>query len=213
MTAITQLKMGLVTCCLIVAAGCAQKNEPIASAKEEPVFAVTGIAVMPVRPAVDYDDAVSPEEEASLHDGKQVMDGLLKQVLTGKPGVRFVAQQSRAGKAGGGVSNLEAARKIAAQQGCNAILETTLSRYSERVGGDYGVKQPAAVTFAYKLYEVGDGRVLCHGRFDEKQQSVMENILVLSKAKSRGLTWLTAEELARDGLQEKLGQCTYLGGK
>ena len=113
----------------------------------------------------------------------------------------------------GAVNKLEAARRIAAQQGCNTILETTLSRYNERVGGDYGVKQPAAVTFAYKLYEVGEGRVLCHGRFDEQQQSVMENLLALPKAQSRGLTWLTAEELARDGLQERLGQCSYLGGK
>jgi hypothetical protein len=55
--------------------------------------------------------------------------------------------------------------------------------------------------------------VLCHGRFDEQQQSVMENLLALPKAQSRGLIWLTAEELARDGLQERLGQCSYLGGK
>jgi uncharacterized protein (DUF2237 family) len=110
-------------------------------------------------------------------------------------------------------ASLDAARRIAAQQGCNAVLETTLSRYSERVGGDYGVKQPAAVTFAYKLYETGEGRVLCHGRFDEQQQSLMENLLALPKTKSRGLVWLTAEELARDGLKEKLGQCSYLGGQ
>ena len=81
------------------------------------------------------------------------------------------------------------------------------------MGGDYGVKQPAAVTFTYKLYEVGEGRVLCHGGFDEKQQSVMENLLTLPKAQSRGLVWLTAEELSRDGLREKLGQCSYLGGQ
>jgi hypothetical protein len=55
--------------------------------------------------------------------------------------------------------------------------------------------------------------VLCHGRFDEQQQSVMENLLALPKAQSRGLIWLTAEELARDGLQERLGQCSYLGAK
>jgi hypothetical protein len=211
-TAITRLKMGLTVCCLIVATGCAQKDESIPASKD-PVVAVSGIAVMPVRTAVDFEDTVSSADEKSLKDGSQVMNGLLKQVLTGKPGVRFVPEQSRTGGTDGAVNKLEAARRIAAQQGCNAVLETTLSRYNERVGGDYGVKQSAAVTFAYKLYEVGEGRVLCHGRFDEQQQSVMENLLALPKAKSRGLTWLTAEELARDGLQEKLGQCSYLGGK
>jgi hypothetical protein len=211
-TAITQLKMGLAVCCLIVAAGCAQKNESNPVSKD-PGVAVSGIAVMPVRSAVDFEDAVSSADEKSLRDGSQVMNGLLKQVLAGKPGVRFVSEQPRAGANEKASNKLEAARRIAAQQGCNAVLETTLSRYSERVGGDYGVKQSAAVTFAYKLYEVGEGRVLCHGRFDEQQQSVMENLLALPKAQSRGLTWLTAEELARDGLQEKLGQCSYLGGK
>ena len=66
-------------------------------------------------------------------------------------------------------------------------------------------------TFAYRLYETGEGRVLCHGRVDERQQSVMENLFTLSKAKSRGLIWLSAEELARDGLREKFGECSYLG--
>jgi hypothetical protein len=211
-TARAQLKMGLAVCCFIAAAGCAQNDETI-SASKEPVVAVSGIAVMPVRSAVDFEEAVSLVDEKSLKDGVQVMDSLLKQVLAGKPGVRFVVQQSEAGGSERRVNNLEAARRIAAQQGCNAILETTLSRFNERVGGDFGVKQPAAVTFAYKLYEVGDGRVLCHGRFDEQQQPVMENLLALSRAKTRGFTWLTAEELARAGLQERLGQCSYIESK
>ena len=58
MTARAQLKMGLAVCCLIVAAGCAQKDETIPASKE-PVVAVSGIAVMPVRSAVDFEEAVS----------------------------------------------------------------------------------------------------------------------------------------------------------
>lgn len=212
MTAITQLKMGLVACCCVVAAGCAQKDAPITAAKG-PVVAVSGVAVMPVRVAVDFEDSAAAADDKSLRDGAEVMNGLLKQVLADKAGVRFVSEKSAVAGGDGAAGKLEAVRRIAAQQHCNAVLETTLSRYSERVGGDYGVKQPAAVTFAYKLYEVGEGRVLCHGRFDEQQQSVMENLLTLPKAQSRGFSWLTAEELARDGLKERLGQCSYLGGK
>ena len=211
MTVLTQLKMGLAVCCLVVAAGCAQKEDakPVVN---EPAVAVSGVAVLPVRSAVETEDGLSLAEEKMMREGVQVMNGLMKEVLAGKSGLRFVSVAQAGGKEGV-VSNLDAARRIAAQQGCNAVLETTLSRYSERVGGDYGVKQPAAVTFTYKLYEVGEGRVLCHGGFDEKQQSVMENLLTLPKAQSRGLVWLTAEELARDGLREKLGQCSYLGGQ
>ena len=52
--------------------------------------------------------------------------------------------------------------------------------------------------------------MLCHGRFDEQQQSVMENLFTLGKAGRRGMTWLTAEELAREGLLGQLEQCKHL---
>lgn len=211
MTVLTQIKMGLAVCCLVVAAGCAQK-EDAKPAVNEPAVAVSGVAVMPVRSAMETEDGLSLAEEKMMREGVQVMNGLMKEALAGKSGIRFVSVAQTGGQEGV-VNNLDAARRIAAQQGCNTVLETTLSRYVERVGGDYGVKQPAAVTFTYKLYEIGEGRVLCHGGFDEKQQSVMENLLTLPKAQSRGLVWLTAEELARDGLREKLGQCPYFGGQ
>jgi len=210
-TVLTQIKMGLAVCCLVVAAGCAQK-EDAKPAVNEPAVAVSGVAVMPVRSAMETEDGLSLAEEKMMREGVQVMNGLMKEALAGKSGIRFVSVAQTGGQEGV-VNNLDAARRIAAQQGCNTVLETTLSRYVERVGGDYGVKQPAAVTFTYKLYEIGEGRVLCHGGFDEKQQSVMENLLTLPKAQSRGLVWLTAEELARDGLREKLGQCPYFGGQ
>lgn len=206
MIAITKLRLGLAACCLLVASGCATKEEPAAAAKAADVQ-LSCIAVLPVLPASDIDDAGA--DHKALAEGSQVMNGLLKQVLAGQAKARFIADD----KTSAGGAGLSQARQRAGQSGCNAALEISLSQYSERVGGDYGVKQPAAVTFAYKLYETGEGKVLCHGRFDERQQSVMENLLTLPKAKTRGLNWLTAEELAREGLQEKLGQCSYLGGK
>ncbi|WP_310601286.1 hypothetical protein [Desulfobulbus sp.] len=211
MKALAQLKMGMAICCLLAAAGCAQKKD-LESVEKVPDFAVSGIAVLPVRPVADMDENLSPADEKILQDGSGVMTGLLKEVLTGKAGVRFVSLGQAKVMEGTG-HTLETARRIAAQQNSNAVLETTLSRYVERVGSEYGVKQPAAVTFAYKLYEVKEGRVLCHGRFDEQQQSLMENLLNLPKTQSRGLVWLTAEELARDGLKEKFAQCPYLEGK
>ena len=84
------------------------------------------------------------------------------------------------------------------------------SMYVERDGGPYGVQQPAAVTLAFRLYDVSTGSMLCHGRFDEQQQSVMENLFTLGKAGRRGMTWLTAEELAREGLLGQLEQCKHL---
>ncbi|MCL2340098.1 MAG: hypothetical protein FWC49_00140 [Proteobacteria bacterium] len=206
-----QLKMGLAICCVLAAAGCAQ-NSAKAPAGANPDIAVKGIAVLPVKPVSDLDENLSGADGKLLQGGSQVLDGLMKERLAGKAGIHFIPA-AQAGKMRGDGYNLATARLVAAQAGCNVVLETTLSRYNERVGGEYGAKQPAAVTFAYKLYEVSEGRVLCHGRFDEQQQSLMENLLDLPKTQSRGLVWLTAEELARAGLKERLAQCPYLEGK
>ena len=213
MTAFFKFKVGLALCCFIVAAGCAQKEGP-ASVATDPSVAISCIAVIPVQPSVDFEDILSPAEKKTLKDGSQVMDGLLKQFLTGKANVRFVAEgQGAAKKTEGVANNLVNARRIADQFKCNAVMETTLSQYADRVGGPYGAKDSAAVTFTYKLYETGSGKVICHGRFDEKQQSVMDNLLTLPKAQNRGMTWLTAEELLREGVKERLGQCSYFEGK
>jgi hypothetical protein len=212
-TARAKVRVGLAVCCFIVAAGCAKKEDP-KPVSADPGVKVSCVAVLPVQPAIDYENVASPVEHKALKDGSEVMDGLLKQFFQGQPQIRFVSQeQARINEDNGAVDSLAGARRIAGQVGCNTILETTISQYTERVGGQYGAKQPAAVTFTYRLYEVGEGKVLCHGRFDEQQQSIMENLLTLPKAKKRGLSWVTAEELLREGVQEKLGQCSYLEGK
>lgn len=207
MTVLSKVRIGLAMSCCIVAAGCAEHEGLAPVAAPEPEIALSCIAVMPVQTVVDADNPMSLADEKSLKDGSQIMNGLLKQQLAENVKARFIPEGQAQGK---GQANVQ---QIAGSTKCNAVLETTLSRYKERVGSQYGVQDSAAVTFAYKLYEVSSGRVLCHGRFDEKQQPLMDNLLTLPKTKSRGLGWLSAEELLRDGMQERLGQCLYLEGK
>lgn len=205
MTTHSLVRLGCIASSLILFAGCAGPQQSTEKESVVPV-SLSCIAVMPAIPSADYDDPAAEESRATLLEGSRVFTSLLKQELAGK-NVRFVDEQD----VDLGSPSIEKSRSIAGKYQCNAVLDLSVSRYVDRVGGDYGVKQPAAVTFAYRLYETGEGRVLCHGRFDERQQSLMENLLTLPKAQSRGLTWLTAEELARDGLREKMGQCSYLG--
>ncbi|MDD2463413.1 MAG: hypothetical protein PHI97_05400 [Desulfobulbus sp.] len=205
MTTQSLVRFGCIASSLFLFAGCGGQQK-IADTEPAAPVSVSCIAVMPAIPAADYDDPATEQSRAILLEGSRVLNGLLKQQLAGKK-VHFVDEQG----VDLGSPTLEKARALAQQYQCNAVLDLSVSRYVERVGGDYGVKQPAAVTFAYRLYETGEGRVLCHGRFDERQQSLMENLLTLPKAQSRGLTWLTAEELARDGLREQFGECSYIG--
>ena len=214
MTAITRITLGLAVWTSLFMGGCAGRDENAATTPG-PEIKVACIGVLPVYPVIDADETLSQAEIKNLNEGSQAMNGLLKEALGGKSGIRFVSTQQMNALTGtsGKFSGLDGARQLGHQVGCNVLLETNLSRYDDRVGGQYGVKESAAVTFDYKLYEVGEGRVLCHGRFDEKQQSVMENLLNLNKASSRGFSWVTAEELMREGLKDRLNQCSYFSDK
>jgi len=205
MTTHSLVRFGSFVGCLLLLAGCAGQKTTNPTLDES--VAISCIAVMPALPTVDYDAPEAQEKNTTLLQGAQVINELVREMLTG-PKVRFVGEQD----VSLGSPTLEKSREIANRYQCNAVMDISVSRFDERVGGDYGVKQPAAVTFAYRLFETGEGRVLCHGRFDERQQSLMENLFALSKAQSRGLTWLSAKELARDGLEEKFGECPSLDG-
>ncbi len=203
----------VVVCLLLTLAGCGAKQEE-AGEPQQPAVAVTCIAVLPAVSVVNYDETISFAEAKKLRQGIQVLDRLLQEQFAGRKDIRFVTGNQLYGQEDSLSGNfLEQARAIANRVSCNAVLETTLWRYSERVGGEYTAKEPASVTFEYRLVETGKGRVLCQGRYDEVQKSVLENLYNLSKARERGFTWVTAEELMREGLRDKFNQCSYLRGE
>lgn len=209
------LLSGVMLGVLGLAAGCASTadapNPAPAEAAKVAAPALTCFGVLPVQVSVAEDRVLSADEEKNLTTGAAVVDAILRDTLSGNKKARMLdASQIGGIQAPEAVVNLENSRELSQSVGCNAILETSLSRYVERDGGPYGVQQPAAVTLAFRLYDTSTGTVLCHGRFDEQQQSVMENLFTLGKAGRRGMTWLTAEELAREGLQGQLQQCKPL---
>ncbi|MFP7755069.1 hypothetical protein ACLG6S_10555 [Thermodesulfobacteriota bacterium B35] len=202
----------LAVCLLLSLAGCSAKQET--EKPQEPAVAVTCIAVLPAASVVNYDETISFAEARKLQKGIQVLDRLLQEQLAGRKDIRFVSDSQLYGMEGTLSENfLVQARKIAHRFSCNAVLETTLWRYSERVGGRYTAKEPASVTFEYRLVATDNGSVLCQGRYDEVQKSVLENLYNLRKARERGFTWVTAEELLREGLRDKFDQCSYLRGE
>jgi len=82
------------------------------------------------------------------------------------------------------------------------VLAGTVWRYRERVGKSMGIEKPAPVAFTVFLVETETGRRLWQGVFDETQRSLSENVLKAPDFFRRGARWLTAEELARAGLEE-----------
>lgn len=195
---------------VFVFSGCAKKPEqkPV---PRDPALAISCVGVMPVQAAVDVSSAMSFAQAKQLKEGATIMDALLKKKFAGRREFRFVNPAQVYGlDVDGEGSRLGSLQKIAEQMSCNAMLEISISRFSDRVGGEYTAKDPASVAFQYRLYEVGEGKILCQGSFDEVQKSLMENLYNWKSARSRGFTWITSEQLLQEGIDEKFSQCGYL---
>jgi len=195
---------------LLLSVGCSKKTDT-SPASQVPDYAVTCIGVLPVAIADNFDEIVPAAEKKQLQNGVQVLNELLKQQFISRPDVRLVSD----GQISGMDENLPAkplarAKVVADRLSCNTVLETTLRRYKDRVGGQYTAKDPASVAFDFRLIAIPEGTVLCSGTFDEVQQSVMENLFNFKTATERGFTWVTAEQLMREGLRARFSECPYL---
>ena len=90
------------------------------------------------------------------------------------------------------------------RHGADGVLVGFVYRYKERVGKGYGAESPASVAFDMHLIRVADERTIWSAHFNETQQSLGDNLYKLGSFISRGGRWVTAEELAKSGLEKIL---------
>ena len=65
------------------------------------------------------------------------------------------------------------------------------------------MEDPASVALDFYLIDVKNERMI-RSRYEETQESLIENLLTLQKFADRGGKWVTATRLASDGIEEKL---------
>jgi hypothetical protein len=95
-------------------------------------------------------------------------------------------------------------KEVGEELNADGIVVGYLYRYRERQGYDYSVEKPASVFFEIHLLRVQDGALVWKGIFNKTQSSLMENVLGVSyfiKDKGR---WLTAQELAMEGMEDTI---------
>ncbi|MPZ75756.1 MAG: hypothetical protein GEU77_04470 [Deltaproteobacteria bacterium] len=97
-------------------------------------------------------------------------------------------------------------REIGEMVFADAVMVGRIQRFRERVGDDWGVKSPASVAFVLDLVDVRRGDVIWSARFDETQKALSENILAIGDISQRGVRWLSAEQLTRDGVKKAVDQ-------
>jgi hypothetical protein len=84
------------------------------------------------------------------------------------------------------------------------VLWGTLSEYQERKGTTYGVQKPASVAMDLHLLDVRKGLLAWKEQWVETQKSLSENLFELDAFMKRKGRWVSAEDLARQGIGEML---------
>ncbi len=98
----------------------------------------------------------------------------------------------------------EAALELARSYNADGILVGYLYQFKERQGKRYSVVQPASVAFDMALLDARNGQIAWKGVFIETQRALSDDLLSFGDFVKRGGRWLTAEELARDGIAKVL---------
>jgi hypothetical protein len=197
---------GLLGLAALTGGGCGRMND---TGLAQPAFKLQCAAALPAQAAADADQPLTAAEEKTLRQEAEVLDKVLQEYFAGRNDIKMISSE-QAGKAVGSRQALERAKKVAEQSSCNAVLETAAHRYKERVGGEYAAEEPASAAFSWRLLSMPDGAVLCHGRFDEEQQPLFNNLLNFRRSAENSFTWVTAERLLSQNLREQLADCRHL---
>lgn len=99
---------------------------------------------------------------------------------------------------------LDILKKVGEELEADGIILGNVYRYRERRGNAFSVEKPASVAFEIHLIRVSDGVIVWKGIFDKTQTSLMEDMLQISSFLKEGGRWVTAEELAAEGMDEVL---------
>jgi hypothetical protein len=192
-----------------VAVACAP--QPAQQATDRSIAAIIpidSIVILPTEIQLDRTHKRDSAALARLEAGRQTLDSLIAEYADGLPKARIISESELEGMLGVfSGSRQSQARKVGERAGSDAAMISTVKRFISREASQ---SRPASVAFDYQLINVASGHVLCAGAFDETQQPLLYNIFSLKRAASRHFKWISAEELAREGLVDKLESCVYL---
>ncbi|MDR1947345.1 MAG: hypothetical protein LBQ51_09315 [Desulfovibrio sp.] len=86
--------------------------------------------------------------------------------------------------------------------GVDLLVVPQVLEYRKRDGGPLGVVAPARVVSDIFIVDVRNEVLISRSRFDETQSSLTGNLLDTDKFLKRGGQWVTAAELAREGMEK-----------
>ena len=149
-----------------------------------------------------------PEPRTSEREAPETLARLIHSAMAALPNWQIVSENEvrEVGQALPEDGEASRMKRLGEMVYADAVITGRVQRYRERVGDQWGAKSPAAVTFTLDLIDVRRGDVIWSARFDETQKSLSENIFALGDISERGVRWLSADELAQEGVKKAIGQ-------
>ena len=202
------LGLFLLTGCSVAPTNLQSRHSTDLEARKIRRIAVVPPAVMSEAAAPKIPFGAVPEPRTSEREAPESLARFCYQALASLPNwqivseseVREVGQSLSSGAPGNRL------RQIGEMVYADAVLTGRVQRYRERVGDEWGARSPASVAFVLDLIDVRRGDVIWSATFDETQKSLSENIFAWGDISARGVRWLSADQLAQDGVKKAVGQ-------
>lgn len=96
------------------------------------------------------------------------------------------------------------AQKVGRALGANIMIVGSVWRYMDRMRDHMGTGRGASVAFEIYLIDVPRGKTMWKVKFDKTQRPFTEDIRGAKVLLKKGAKWLTADELARYGVEEAI---------
>lgn len=86
--------------------------------------------------------------------------------------------------------------------GVDLLVTPQIYQWRERDGSAYGAASPATVVMDIFVIDVRNEALISRSHFDETQSALSTNLLEADKFFKRGGKWVSAQQLAREGMEK-----------
>jgi hypothetical protein len=192
--------MRLLVLALVMLASCTRATTPPVDIVQDPTIGTIPIRTVAIVPVVATGSEVAP-------GGAESVTELLTSAAA-RAGVWGLAEPSalRVTAPKEGESIAARAGGIAAKAKTDAALTAEVRRFRERVGGDFGVSEPASVALRILLVPAGRAEPVWRADYAFTQEPLTYNLWNFWQVQRGGVKWLTAAEIAKIGIDEAIGR-------
>lgn len=107
---------------------------------------------------------------------------------------------------------LNLAMEVGKNLNSDSVLIGKISTFMEREGGELGTSAPASVAFGVQLIDPRTGERFWEAYYAETQETLLQNVTKIGKFFKRKGRWVTANQLAKEGVIEVVDDlASFLG--